>query len=147
MTGPVIREVLESHLRWKQPGDELIVGTCGGTLVAWNLIGQAATGRWPLTETDSELSIPPSDAVFTAGFVVPDYRGRRVFQAMYGASADHAQQLGLLHLWSWCEHFNHPSRRAMEAVGFHPMGTHSRRWILGRPMVLRVRDSRELHGG
>ena len=51
------------------------------------------------------------DAVFVSGFVVPAFRSRHLFQAIYDASAAHAAR-GSMHLWSWCEAWNQASHRS-----------------------------------
>jgi RimJ/RimL family protein N-acetyltransferase len=109
-----------------------------GRLAAWCIVACGTRDRWPLTETNSELELQSGDAVFTAGFVAPEFRRRRLFQAMYGAAADLAAVKGARQLWSWCEVWNEPSRRAMLAVGFQYLGSRSRRTILGIRGKLRV---------
>ena len=101
-----------------------------------------ARARWTLTETGSEIPLGPGDAVFTAGFVVPEFRGRHLFQAMYGAAANRVAERGADTLWSWCEVWNEASRRAMLAVGFIYRGAHARRTTLGVRGALRIEHER-----
>ncbi|HEX6313211.1 MAG TPA: GNAT family N-acetyltransferase [Gemmatimonadaceae bacterium] len=129
---------LEHHLHDVRQGEELLAGIINDRLAAWNIVSCATRAAWPLSETASELPLRADDAVFTAGYVTPEFRGRRLFQAMYGASADLATQHGAMRLWSWCESHNEPSRKAMLAVGFRYAGSHSRRTVLGVRGHLRV---------
>jgi RimJ/RimL family protein N-acetyltransferase len=140
---PALRAVMQEQIEQVNEGDELIVGRVDGRLAAWAIVGCGSQTLWPLTETGSELPLGPRDAVFTAGFVVPEFRGRRMFQAMYGAAANRVAERGADTLWSWCEVWNEASRRAMLGVGFIYRGTHARRTTLGVRGPLRV----ELEGG
>ena len=135
---PELRPVMQEQIEQAGEGDELIVGRVDGRLAAWAIVACGSRARWPLTETGSELPLAPRDAVFTAGFVVPEFRGRHLFQAMYGAAANRVAERGADTLWSWCEVWNEPSRRAMVAVGFTFRGTHARRTTLGFRGALRI---------
>ena len=129
---------LKNHLHDIRPGEEFLVGLVNNRIAAWNIVSCATRDEWPLTETASTLPIGENDAVFTAGFVAPDFRGRRLFQSMYGASADLAATHGATAMWSWCRVHNDPSRKAMLAVGFKYYGSHSRRTVLGIRGRLRI---------
>lgn len=131
-------KALADHLHDIQTGEELLIGLINDRVAAWNIVSCATRTAWPLTETESTLPIGAKDAVFTAGYVAPEYRGRRLFQCMYGASADLAATHGASQLWSWCESHNEPSRRAMLAVGFKYQGSHSRLTVLGIRGPLRI---------
>ena len=135
---PTLTPVLRDHVAQVRIGEDLLVVRMNGRLAGWCIVACETRERWPLTETDSELELRSGDAVFTAGFVAPEFRGRRVFQAMYGAAADLATAKGARQLWSWCEVWNEPSRRAMLAVGFRYLGSQFRRTILGISGKLRV---------
>lgn len=135
---PAVLSALRAHIEDVRDGEELLVGCVGDRLAAWNIVSCSTRQLWPLTETASELPLSSADAVFTAGFVAEEFRRRHLFQAMYGASADLAKSHRASTLWSWCEAWNDPSRRAMLAVGFRYMGSHARRTILGFPGKLRI---------
>jgi hypothetical protein len=138
MPDQTIRRALESHVGDLRPGEDILVGLVDDRLAAWSIVACATRDRWPLTETGSYLALAADDAVFTAGYVVTEFRGRGVFQAMYGASADLAAAHGASTLWSWCEDWNEASRRAMTTVGFDYVGWHARRTVLGVSGALRV---------
>ena len=133
-----LTRMLQGHVAEARSGEALLVGRLNGRLASWCIVATGTRNRWPISETTSDLSLEPTDAVFTAGFVAPEYRGRRLFQAMYGAAADLAATQGARRLWSWCEHWNEASRGAMLAVGFQYLGSHARRNILGIAGKLRA---------
>ena len=138
------RNVMRGHLDGALGMELLLAGFINGHLVAWNLVACPPLTSWPLGETVSNLKLSATDAVFTAGFVVPEFRGRRIFQAMYTASANLAAERGAIRMWSWCEEWNKPSENAMLAVGFQPTGSHARWRLLGfrGPVVVKEGDSR-----
>ena len=134
--------VLRGHLDGRLGMEILIVGFIDGRVAGWNLLANPPILAWPLSETASELVLAPTDSVFTAGYVVPEFRGRRVFQAMYVATAAVAASHAASRLWSWCEEWNEASRRAMLAVGFQPAGSHTRPRLLGFRRALVIDDDR-----
>jgi hypothetical protein len=130
--------MLQGHLTDVRPGEELLAGFINDDVVAWCIVATRSREEWPLTETASALPLADTDAVFTAGFVDRPYRGRKLFQAMYGAAATRSAERGARVLWSWCEHWNEPSRKAMIAVGFEYVGSHERWRALGISGPLKV---------
>lgn len=129
--------VLRSYLVDAPPALEVVLATIDDTVAGWFFVHVGAC-RWPLIETETAIDVPPSDAVMTSAYTLPAYRGRRVYPALIRACADRARERGATHVLAWCEAGNDASRKNLVRSGMSLIGSHSRRWLLGRPGTARI---------
>jgi GNAT superfamily N-acetyltransferase len=87
---------------------------------------------WPITETGTELLMPPASACLAAFETAPEFRGRKLYQRLLSHILTCRFEDGAAHAFIWCLTSNAPSRAAIERVGFRHAATHRRTTVLGR---------------
>jgi GNAT superfamily N-acetyltransferase len=102
-----------------------------GTAASWGF-STVGLASWPITETNTELRMPPASACLAAFETAPEFRGRKLYQRLLSHILASRFDDGAAHAFIWCLTSNAPSRAAIERVGFRHSATHRRTTVLGR---------------
>lgn len=135
-----VEKVLKESLVDALPSNEVILVRINGEVAGWILVHVGAC-RWPLTETDTHIDVPPTDGVWTSAYTRPEFRGRGIHPALLGACADRSLERGATHALAWTEDTNVPSKRNIERAGLVMIGSHERAWFFGRPTAPSIQMS------
>jgi RimJ/RimL family protein N-acetyltransferase len=141
---PDVREMIASEphdFGWDVPkrlaeGWELWAGFMEGRLAAlcWTRHRRQAREFW--------AQLGPHDLLIGPAATAPVFRGRGIFTAMLASIAREAPADRVVQLWVACLQSNVASRRAIERVGFAPVGRAIRTVLGGRQWLA---DGQEPH--
>jgi RimJ/RimL family protein N-acetyltransferase len=127
-------DAMPAHLRRNLPDfpDDALVhfALVGGRIACWG-ISVGPLPSWPITETNSTLTMPPGSVCMVAFETEPEFRGRGIYKTLLREILRSRFASGAALAYIWCEESNTPSRAAIERVGFTLVARHEQRHILG----------------
>ena len=127
-------DAMPPHLRRNLPDfpDDALVHfvRAGGRVACWG-ISLGPLPSWPITETNTTLTMPPSSVCMVAFETEPAFRGRGIYKTLLREILRSRFASGVRWAYIWCEETNTPSRAAIERVGFTLVARHEQRHILG----------------
>jgi RimJ/RimL family protein N-acetyltransferase len=113
------------------PDDSLVhFALVNGATACWG-ISAVPVGSWPITETDTTLTMPPNSACLVGFETDPEFRGRGIYKALLREILRFRFASGVPWAYIWCEEGNTPSRAAIERVGFTLVARHEQHHRLG----------------
>ena len=125
---------MPAHLRLNLPDfpDDALVhfALVNGTMACWG-ISVVPQGSWPITETDTTLTLPAGSACLVAFETQPEYRGRGIYKMLLREILRSRFAAGAPWAYIWCDESNTPSRAAIERVGFTRIARHEQRHLFG----------------
>jgi RimJ/RimL family protein N-acetyltransferase len=101
-----------------------------GSLAGWG-ISFVGSYEWPIPEVGAKVRLESDDAVLTSFYIIPEYRGKKLYQALMSEMAIRAARRGVRRITIWCDADNLPSRAAIERVGFKKASTFRCMTLLG----------------
>jgi RimJ/RimL family protein N-acetyltransferase len=113
------------------PDDSLVhFALIDAAIACWGISVGPLTS-WPITETDTTLTMPPKSVCLVAFETQPQFRGRGIYKALLREILRSRFGVGAEWAYIWCEESNTPSRAAIERVGFTLVARHEQRHLLG----------------